>query len=878
MHKHIGGRGRRPTTMPLAALLLASLLLAILSRPAAAWSKRQDAHGKTIIAYYASWQWYDRDGLAAPPNLDHSKVTRYNFAFFQINSAGELWGTDSWADAITLFGKFDWQTEGGPTYCSWDAPDEPPVCEAHHYETGLISQAHAAGVEVYPSIGGWTLSDPFPALAADPAARENFANNCVQLIEAYDFDGIDIDWEYPGYADHSGTPADTINYSLFLREIRDKLDELGERTGRFYGLTAALPCGPDLIGNIQIDVVTDILTEFNLMTYDFHGSWNPETGANAPLYDMPGSPEFSVDSCVKNWRSGGARDDQINIGLPFYGRSFAGPGLTGWGKTHSGYADTSTWADDEGSPQYFNIVDKISQFTTVRDPVTSTQFAYNNVGFLSYDDPRAICDKTEYAIDEDLNGYIIWEISGDLLSDLRTPLLDAMDDRLKHPGVRCKSANYGSGNPGPANDGAMHQSDDAVVTTGAQWYPNQASLGAYCVNDGKQLEYYVAPDQIYPSAEKCCQKVYKHESNCVHYSNNPGSDGGYIDDGSSNPWYPHPDYKYCRNDGDQKTYFIFADQLFSSAGACCDSVYSYDSSCLPNSLNPGSNGQWVKGVSKGDPWYPEPKNGKELCKNNGKHKKIQKSHLFTSAEACCDAVYSYDPACLSKSGGGSIASAGDWGLNPTPRPTKRPNPVSNTNAVATAPNAGKNTKWNYCGHNWANANAVCGVPCFAGNDDPCEPLGQRCFADATGCPPNKPEGAQIASVGDATTYAVQDHLFYPHYSDDGASPECRNDGNAPGWMKKSTLKQSKYQCCASSFFEDQAGDCNADHPFYPDFDSISCVNDGNQPDWMVGDYLAESIWLCCRNFFQHDKDLLERCTGFHADCDNCESWGVDSRQ
>ena len=40
-----------------------------------------------------------------------------------------------------------------------------------------------------------------------------------------------------------------------------------------------------------------------------------------------------------------------NIGLPFYGRSFAGSGLTSWGQPHSGYADTITWADDEGSPQ-----------------------------------------------------------------------------------------------------------------------------------------------------------------------------------------------------------------------------------------------------------------------------------------------------------------------------------------------------------------------------------------------------------------------------------------------------------------------------------------------------------------------------------------------
>jgi len=56
----------------------------------------------------------------------------------------------------------------------------------------LIYQAHNAGVEVYPSIGGWTLSGPFSELAASAESRKRFAENCVKLIEAYDFDGIDI--------------------------------------------------------------------------------------------------------------------------------------------------------------------------------------------------------------------------------------------------------------------------------------------------------------------------------------------------------------------------------------------------------------------------------------------------------------------------------------------------------------------------------------------------------------------------------------------------------------------------------------------------------------------------------------------------------------
>ena len=88
-----------------------------------------------------------------------------------------------------------------------------------------------------------------------------------KLVEDYNFDGIDIDWEYPGYADHMGTPADKENYSLLLHDIRQELDSLGEANGRSYGLTAALPCSSSNIDNIEVETVAEYLTEFNLMTY-----------------------------------------------------------------------------------------------------------------------------------------------------------------------------------------------------------------------------------------------------------------------------------------------------------------------------------------------------------------------------------------------------------------------------------------------------------------------------------------------------------------------------------------------------------------------------------------------------------------------------------
>ena len=79
--------------------------------------------------------------------------------------------------------------------------------------------------------------------------------------------GIDIDWEYPGFAEHSGTPQDRENFKLLLNDVRAALDKLGAESGRYYGLTAALPCGPSHIENMDIAHVASTLTELNLMTY-----------------------------------------------------------------------------------------------------------------------------------------------------------------------------------------------------------------------------------------------------------------------------------------------------------------------------------------------------------------------------------------------------------------------------------------------------------------------------------------------------------------------------------------------------------------------------------------------------------------------------------
>ncbi|KAL7548413.1 hypothetical protein ACHAWF_011704, partial [Thalassiosira exigua] len=383
----------------------------------------------TVAAHYASWQWYDRSRLAAPKNIDFSKVDRVNFAFFQTDENGNIWGTDDWADSNLLFGPQNWNPQPGePQFCSWDSPTGK-ACRYHIFEEGLVNLAHEAGAEIFPSLGGWSLSDAFVPMAANAGSRARFASKCTELISDYGFDGIDIDWEYPGYADHSGTPDDKENFNLLLDDVRNALDELGLEHGKYYKLTAALPCGPQHMANIDIHHVSSRLDELNLMSYDFGGSWSSTTSINAPLvYQGWGPQGFSVDDCVRNWIDAGGSREKINLGISFYGRSFAG--ATGLNQSHQG-SDTGHWSADEGTPQFYNILAQLPNMISERDELTKTTYAYfPSGGLVSYDNERSICEKAEYAIQNYLNGFLIWELSGDLLLDLSTPLLDSINAKV----------------------------------------------------------------------------------------------------------------------------------------------------------------------------------------------------------------------------------------------------------------------------------------------------------------------------------------------------------------------------------------------------------------------------------------------------------------
>ena len=175
-------------------------------------------------------------------------------------------------------------------------------------------------LKVLISLGGWTYSKYFSDAAATPAAREKFARSCIDMyirgnLPAYNaaggpgsaagiFDGIDMDWEWPGAEGHAGNhfgPQDKANNTALFAEFRRQLDALTVTTGKRYLLTAFTPADPakiaagwDITRNDGNHSVFDYMDFANVQGYDFHGagsdnSWEPEPH-RPPGQPAPGRP------------------------------------------------------------------------------------------------------------------------------------------------------------------------------------------------------------------------------------------------------------------------------------------------------------------------------------------------------------------------------------------------------------------------------------------------------------------------------------------------------------------------------------------------------------------------------------------------------------
>ncbi|CAG8674377.1 3788_t:CDS:2, partial [Cetraspora pellucida] len=360
---------------------------------------------RIISAYFTSWSIYAREFNVK--DLDAKKISHINYAFANLDADGNVKLGDPWADTDKHFDGDSWNEGGNNLYGNWK-------------QLGLLKKNNRH-LKVLISIGGWTWSTNFPAVAADLSTRKRMVASAIKMMYDLGADGIDIDWEYPS------TESDADNYVELCKEFRHELDKYAEKIGEKipFLLTAAVPCEPDVYKK-RLKDMSKYLDFFNLMSYDMAGSWSSVTGHQANLY----GDDLSVDKAVTSYISRGVPAQKIVVGIPMYGRSFIK--TKGIGYPFDGIGE-GTW--EKGVFDYKKLPPQNAQ--EFFDDKVVASYSYDSITkeLVSYDTPDVVRFKTKYVIDKNLRGVMNWEISADFFASHSRSLLAIEFDSLD--GTNC---------------------------------------------------------------------------------------------------------------------------------------------------------------------------------------------------------------------------------------------------------------------------------------------------------------------------------------------------------------------------------------------------------------------------------------------------------
>ena len=444
-------------------ILLAVAVALVLASAAAA---RSSQPSQVRAAFFANWDRYARGYFVN--QIPAARLNVVDYAFAMPTAAGTCALSDPWSDYQAPTWSGDNSVDGVA-----DDPSNPNQHLFGNFNQLVKLKAAHPGLQVVMSIGGWTLSKYFSDVAATAVSRQAFVQSCIDLlikgnlptggwpeqsggagVAAGLFDGIDIDWEYPGIdpgngADHS--PADKHNATLLFQEFRSQLDAYGATTGKHYLLTADLPAGNvNSTGSWELADVAQATDWVDLLTFDFHGSWESWTDFNSPFSLDPKEPPVGGSAIQSTWNTKGTVDyylangvpaSKLVVGVPFYGKRYvgvpsAGNGLyqpfapQGWP-----YNDSPTFHElvDTGltdgnlnvigptalaPPKNLGAADKgVNGFAWYWNGPAGAPWLYNPTldggTFVSYMDPHGILERVQLVGSKHLRGLFAWEVSQD---------------------------------------------------------------------------------------------------------------------------------------------------------------------------------------------------------------------------------------------------------------------------------------------------------------------------------------------------------------------------------------------------------------------------------------------------------------------------------
>jgi chitinase len=308
----------------------------------------------------------------------------------------------------------------------------PPMFSNIWDEVTALKKRHPQ-LKVNISIGGWG-ADHFSDMAHDPSLRAQFVAGVIDWLERYNLDGADIDWEYPvgpsWGQEIKSRPEDAANYITLMQDLRNAMNTLGAKTGKYYSVSTAVPASSWFTSAIDVVAAANIVDALKLMSYDYYGGWSSTTGHLCNIFNNPNDPAWggwSTDQALQLYLDAGVPAKKIQMGVAFYGRSFAGvqggPNNDGLFQPYG----SIPFPENEGFvswPQIEEFLKPGSGFTRYWDDVAKAPYLYNGNMWITYCDPELIRNLAAYSKEKGLGGFFSWEFGTDMNADLLKSLAE----------------------------------------------------------------------------------------------------------------------------------------------------------------------------------------------------------------------------------------------------------------------------------------------------------------------------------------------------------------------------------------------------------------------------------------------------------------------